>query len=220
MFELFDPFKVSTWRRYLRIWLFIAKWLMLLLSASIELCLRRNFGRRYLPRLILAVVFYTFCAGVAPSPNSLTGLFLAGLFAALACHIFQILKRQWRSLPEPYTFSAGDSWLLGQFLKCPQTTVQRFVEPGLCFLLSLPLATVDPFLHLWLAASALALFVKEQIQSIKLTRQILDALDAKHKAQALNTALKAHQQPHGQVGQRAHRAHLPQPPRPGGHRRP
>jgi hypothetical protein len=79
---------------------------------------------------------------------------------------------------------------------------------------------VDPFLHLWLAASALALFVKEQIQSIKLTRQILDALDAKHKAQALNTALKAHQQPHGQVGQRAHRAHLPQPPRPGGHRRP
>ena len=57
MFDQFDPFKFSTWKRYLRIWLFIAKWLMRLLSANLELCLRHNFGRRYLPRLI-ASSFY------------------------------------------------------------------------------------------------------------------------------------------------------------------
>ena len=103
MFDLFDPFKLSTWRRYLRIWFFIAKWLMILLSANVELCLRYNFGRRYLPRLMLAVVLYMFCAELAPPPNALTRLFLFVQFALLTYHSIQIATRRWRSMPEPFS---------------------------------------------------------------------------------------------------------------------
>jgi hypothetical protein len=80
-------------------------------------------------------------------------------------------------------------------------------------LVSLP----DPFLGCWLLASAVALFIKEQQTRFKLNRRIMDALDAKLAAQALNNSLKQHQSGPGPRAQKSHRAHFPrggQPPRP------
>ena len=211
MFDQFDPFKFSTWKRYLRIWLFIAKWLMRLLSANLELCLRHNFGRRYLPRLIASVFLYWLFVSLAPPPNALAGLFLPAMFVILVYHSTQMMTRQRRGTAEPYTLSTGDSWLC-HYLKCSQSSVQGYVEPGLCFLVGLTLAGADRFLHCWLEASAVALFIKEQIYRSKLTRRILDSMDAKHEAQAMNAAMKAYQQPPAQRGQQTHRAHLPQRP--------
>jgi hypothetical protein len=209
MGELLQPWRPAKLRRYGRIGLFIGKWLMRLLSASVEMCLRHNFGRRYLRMIFLAFTFFAFCVSLAPGLTILSYAFLMNLLGLGIFHAVTVFTRRSRGAPEPHSFSAGDSWPAWQRLRLPQAVIQRWLEPALCLIASLPVSLIDPFLGLWLKASAAALFIKEQSAHWKARRRILDALDARLEAQKLNARLNLYQQKPGHGNQRAHRAQLP-----------
>jgi hypothetical protein len=209
MSDPFDFFTVSNLRRYCRYLLFIAKWLMRLLSASVEVFLRSNFGRRYVHMLPCAFLFCVFCASLAPFPRHLTGVFLLGLFALIIYHYIHVFLRRLRSAAEPHSSSTGDSWIILQRFGLTQTTVQRYIEPVLCWLVGLHVAMLDPFLGFWLEISAIALFIKGQTKRLMFIRRLIDSIDAKLEAQALNAALKQYQPGQGQGAQKSHRAHFP-----------
>ncbi|MBU6401006.1 MAG: hypothetical protein KGS61_11855 [Verrucomicrobia bacterium] len=203
--SLLDPKAYFTPKRMLRINGFIWKWVMRLLTASVEVALHRNFGRRYLPRLLAGTFFCTVCAAAAPRPSTLTGLWVLGLYALVAFHAVCVYARQ--GVVVPHSFSAGEPWPLWRRIPWSETAVQRFGEPALCALIGLLVMPLVPFLAGWLVSAGLALLVKGQICRIEESRRVLDAMDARHEAQALHTALNARQQ--RPQAQQAHRARLP-----------
>jgi hypothetical protein len=207
--EITQLLQISTYRRVGRISLLIAQWLTRLLSASVEIYLRRNFGRRYLVTITLAWVFYMMCMGFAPPAMPLTGLFALGLLVLSFHHYAFTFSRRRLQLPEPHSLSSGDSWEFWRSLPFQPTTVQQCIEPALCVLISFPVASVDPFLALWLRASAIALFAKELITRMSTTRRIMDTADARIEAQRLNAGLNQHLQQPRNGAQAAHRARFP-----------
>ena len=209
MFKPFDFFTIAGQRRLLRIELFLLKWAMRLLSASVEICLRQNFGRRYMPMLFAAPFLFLFCAGLDPFRTPLTDLFWLGLFALAFWHFIYLFVRRSRSIAEPHSQSAGESWGGWQRFGFDETIVQRYLEPALCALVGCIIFLIDPFLGFWLMASGAALFVKQQISRFKTNRRIMDALDAKLEAQRLNAALTKAQQRPAQRAQKSHRAYFP-----------
>lgn len=209
MSEFFNLLSYANHRRWLRIWLFIGEWLMRLLSASIEIILRRNFGRRYIFMLIGAFICFLFCLGLAHAEAFLSVLFVFIMIVRLTKNIIKIFRRIRLSIPEPHSSSTGESWVFWQRHGYSQATVQRYFEPALCLIVGLLVSLPDKFLGHWLMASAVALFIKEQISRWKINRRLIDANDAKIAAQALNASLKQHQPGPGQGAQKSHRAHFP-----------
>ena len=209
MSKIPDFFTLAGQRFYLRIWLFLLKWAMRLLSASAETWLRKNFGRNYALWLFAPPFMFLFCSAFYPHPTPLTEVFLLGLFVLTGWHIGNLFVRRYRSRAEPHSGSAGVSWSYWKRLGLAETTTQRYLEPALCGLAGGILFSFDQFLGGWLMASGLALFVKQQISDFKLNRRVMDALDAKLEAQRMNTSLTQYQQKPGQGAQKSHRAHFP-----------
>ncbi|MBU6399693.1 MAG: hypothetical protein KGS61_05195 [Verrucomicrobia bacterium] len=200
-----DPMWYFAPKRMLRINAFIWKWVMRFLTASAEVALHRNFGRRYLPRLLAGVFFCTVCASLAPRPSPLTGVWVLGLYALVTYHAIHAYTR--RGVAEPHSLSAGEPWPVWRKLPFAETTVQRYCEPAFCLAVGCFLRPLDPFLGTWLLASGVAVLVKGQLTRVQETRRVLDAMDARHEAQALHAALNARQQ--RPQAQQAHRARLP-----------
>jgi len=209
MSDIFYLFRASTLRRSAHISLFLGKWLMRLLSASVEAFLRDNFGQRYIHMLFGAFLLCLICSGLDRFPGSLINIFLLGLFARIIYHYIHAFQRRRLSAAEPHSSSAGESWKIWQTFGFTQTTVQRYIEPAFCWIVGLLVSMQDPFLGVWLKASGFALFIKEQIKRFKTNRRIIDATDAKLEAQALNASLKQYQPGPGQGAQKSHRAHFP-----------
>ena len=209
MSEFLNLFSYANHRRWLRVCLFIGKWLMRLLSASVEVILRRNFGRRYICMLIGSFIFTLFCFGLIHVEAFLSVLFLFIMFVRLTRNIIKIFRRIRLSIPEPHSSSTGESWIVWQRHGFSQTTVQRYLEPALCLIAGLIVLMPDKFLGRWLMASAVALFIKEQISRWKINRRIIDANDAKLEAQRLHASLAQVQQKPGHAAQKSHRAHFP-----------
>jgi hypothetical protein len=209
MSDMFYLFRVSTLRRSAHISLFLGNWLTRLLSASVEAFLRNNFGRRYVHTLFGAFLLCLVCSGLDPFPGLLIKVFLLGLFARIIHHYIQVFHRRRLSATEPHSSSAGDSWQIWQRYGFAQTTVQRYIEPLLCWIVGLLVTIQDPFLGVWLKGSAFALLIKEQVKRFKFNRRIIDSMDAKLDAQALNSSLKQYQPGPGQCAQKSHRAHFP-----------
>ena len=208
MSDIFYPFRLSTLRRTARISLFLGKWLMRLLSASVEAFLHSNFGRRYVRMLLGAFFVCLICSALDPFPGLLIRLFLLGFLAQIICHLFHVFHRRRLSAAEPHSSSTGDSWKIWQHFGFSQTTVQRYLEPALCWVVGWIVSVPDPFLGFWLMASAVSLLIKEQISRVKITRRIIDAHDAKIAAQSLNNGLRQYQQGTAQGVQKSHRAHF------------
>jgi hypothetical protein len=209
MSDIFYLFRASTLRRSAHISLFLGKWLMRLLSASGEAFLRDNFGRRYIHMLSGAFLLCLICSGLNPFPHLLTNVFLVGFFARIIYHYIHVFQRRRLSAAEPHSSFTGNSWQIWQHFGLTQTTIQRYIEPALCWIVGLLVLMQDPFLGIWLKASGFALFIKEQIKRFKTNRRIIDSLDAKLEAQALNASLKQYQPGPGQGAQKSHRAHFP-----------
>lgn len=217
MSEYFDFLKFANVLRLIRVMLFLGKWLMRLMAASVEAYLHSNFGRRYVWMLIGAFFLFFFGAGMNPSPAPLTGLFLVGLIVLVIHHLIHAFHRHRYSVAEPHSSSSGDSWHFWQGFGLAETTVQLYLEPALCILLGLIVAKPDPFLALWLAASGVSLFIKKVVNHFKHMRRVIDSMDAKIEAQRLNTTLTQFQQKPGQSAQKSHRARFAssgQKPRP------
>jgi hypothetical protein len=152
---------------------------------------------------------FLVCAAFNPHPAFSTVLFLLSLLGCIFFHYVQVIQRKRLSVAEPHSSSAGDSWNIWQTQGLTKTTVKRYVEPALCMAVGLLVSLPDRFLGCWLVASAVALFVKEQQSRFKIGRRIMDSIDAKHEAQALNNSLKQQQPAPGQGAQKSHRAHFP-----------
>lgn len=205
----FDFFTISNIRRYTRILLFLGKWLMRLLSASVEAYLRFNFGRRYVLMLLGAFCFMAVCSDYNSGPAMLTNLFLLGLAVQVIRHFIYVFRRRRLAIAEPHSASAGVSWKYWQRLGFAPATVQQYFEPMVCGTAGWIISMADPFLGCWLMASAVALFVKEQMNRWRMTNRIIESLDAKLEAQRLNTSLTQFKQKPGQGAQKSHRAHFP-----------
>jgi hypothetical protein len=103
MSKAFDFLKLVNLKRYARISLFVAKWLMRLLSASIEIYLHWNFGRRYVPTLLAALIFATVCVWLVRQPAPPTALFLVGLWSMAFYHTVYAFTRRRLPVAEPHT---------------------------------------------------------------------------------------------------------------------
>ena len=182
---------------------------MRLLSPSVEAFLRSNFGRRYVHILFGSLLLCLIWSGLDPFRGLLFYLFLSGLFARIIYHYIHVFQRRRLSAAEPHSSSAGDSWKIWQRIGITETAVQRYIEPAFCWIVGLLVTLQDPFLGLWLKASAFALFINEQIKRFKINRRIIDSIDAKHAAQSHNAALKQYQPRPGQGAQKSHRAYFP-----------
>lgn len=204
---------IQTARRYWRMTLFVLRWGMRLLSASTEIHFRRNFGRRYLPMLMGAFLLFTICSGVISPAAPLTTLFFLVTMVQVIRHCLFAFFRTRLSLPEPHTLWTGDSWDVWQRLGYGTSTVQCYIEPALSLILGLLVLNVDPLLGFWLAASGLALFVKEQLIRIESLRHILNAADGRIEAQRLNSGLNRYLNQSARGTQRPHRAQLAHPMR-------
>lgn len=198
-------------RRNWRVTLFVLRWGMRLMSASIEIYFRRNFGCRYLPMLIGAFIAFAFCAGLVPSPSPLTTLFFLVTLVLAFRHCLFAFMRYRLSLPEPHTLSAGDSWNVWQCWGFRPSTVQCYIEPALSLIAGFLVLGIDPFLGFWLTGSALALCVKEQLIRIKMVRHIQNAADARIEAQRLNGGLNQYVARSTRGAQRPHRAGFAHP---------
>jgi len=209
MSDVFSPFRVATLRRTLRICLFVGKWLLRLLPQTVEPFLRSNFGRRYVLQPFGAWFLFLICASLNPRPAATSSLFLVSLFALITYHCVRVFQRNRLSAAEPHSSSTGDSWKIWQNHGFSKSTVQCYLEPALCGMVGLLVLLPDPFLGWWLMLSAVALFIKEQYTLFKLNRRVMDALDAKLAAQALNNSLRQPQSGPGPRAQKSHRAHFP-----------
>lgn len=161
--------------------------------------------------------FFLCCAGLNPRPALMSVLFFFSLLVLVVCHCIYTFQRNRLSGAEPHSTSAGDSWKIWQRYGFQKAAIQRYLEPALCAVTGLLMLIPDLFLGGWLLAAAVALFVKEQQSRFKISRRILDSIDAKIEAQALNTSLKQHQPGPAQSAQKSHRVYFPsrrQPPRP------
>ncbi len=136
MSNALDFFTIAGQRRYLRIALFLGKWLMALTSASVEKYLRSNFGRHYVYMLVSALFLFLVCSGLNPHPAPLTSLFLSVLFVLVIYHFIQVFRRRRLAVAEPHSASAGDpsSHEPDQFIateKVPSPVWQRSLFNGL-----------------------------------------------------------------------------------------
>jgi hypothetical protein len=187
---------------------------MRLLSASVEVYFRHNFGRRYLGMLFLALLASLMWLNFVPRPPMLMPIFVLGQLLLTVYHSGFVFIRRYLAKPEPHSFFTGDSPDFWQRLRLGQVTVQRYIEPAVSFLLSLPILPIDPVLGTWLGSSALALFAKEQITRFQATTRVLDAADARLSAQTLNSSLNQYLNRQSQGAQKSHRARLANQTRP------
>ena len=166
-------------------WLFPATWAVIKQAApgvpiTVEVFLHRRFGARSgkLPVQGFIVLIVAFLAISAGAPPSAVPLFPFFVMAYIIAAVLQWFGGRFDPLPqEVYSYSSGIPWPLWRELPLDTTTVQRCVEPALCFLVACFVSSVDVGLSQWLTISAIALFIKGQMFRIRLRTQQLDTVD-------------------------------------------
>src|SRR5258708_1635243 len=119
----------ATVRLTLKIMAAVSRWLMLLLSGSVEVYLRTNFCRRYFLTLSLGFLFAAFCFGLAPDKSVLTHLFLLGKIGLIIWHSLSAFEN---NASPPHSRSSGESRAFWHRFGFPRFIVRCFGEPILC----------------------------------------------------------------------------------------
>lgn len=217
MHKLRNIFRLSRIRRYVSVFFWILKHVGLLLSASLEVYLHRNLGRRYMRKASIAFLFCLAYASAAPPTAVLLRTFVAGFFVMLIFHQGFNLARQHGRHPEPHTYWRGEPLRVWQQFGFADSTVRRFCEPAICLIIAYFTSVIDPFLSCWVGTAAISLFAKEQIEYFALRRRVWDMTDSRIESQELTAAVDQYTNPRSGRLEGIHRANLPnRPPRRGG----
>lgn len=180
-------------------------------SLPLEILLRRDFGERYLSiiRFFIAATFVGLSRSVITLISFATGYntfaYLVGwvVFGLFIFHRWQIRKRKKSGTPW-HSMSFGVSHLDGLVrwvarenipMLSPMVrnwddyTLYRWVEPGLCLMVSWFFWYFDPGLSVYLLISTAALFLKNQIDYNQQYNQYLDQIDAQIEAEYMQMAI-------------------------------
>jgi hypothetical protein len=217
MHKLRNIFRLSNIRRYARVFLWLLKHVGLLLSASLEVYLHRNLGRRYIRKVSMSFLLCLAYASAAPPKAVLLQGFVTGFLVMLIFHLGFNSARRWGRHPEPHTYWRGEPWRMWQQFGFTDSAVRRFCEPAICLGISYFTSLIDPFFAGWLGAAAISLFAKEQIEYFALRRRVWDMTDSRIESQELTAAVDQYTNPRGGRQEGFNRAHLPNRPLPHEH---
>lgn len=177
----------------------LAKVLLNILPPSIEVFFHREFGERYLGRIGISFVLFVFYCQLFSSAPEIArdsseqfflGLYLLCFLGLSIFHLVEFVVRRKYVGGAVHSRSSGVPWSVWHRFGFSPVAVQRYVEPGLCFLAALVLQFFAKVLAFWLITSAVALFVKCQIQAWTARGRILDAIDGRIEAQKLNATVQ------------------------------
>jgi hypothetical protein len=185
---------------------------MRIVPASVEVFFRRNFGWRYLPTIMMAFLLCACYASLVPVV--LTQLFVFAMLGMSIYHIGVTWARPSGRSPGRYSYSTGDSWPIWRNSGLRPTTVQRYIEPAICVVIAGLITPFDLALSLWVVASGMALFIKEQLGLFRSRRRVLDSVDSRIESQQLNELVTQQLNPRADEAEGFHRARVARPASP------
>ena len=152
------------------------------LPITLEVFLHHRFGARTGPSLLkgfllllMADPFFNLAF-----PPAIVPLFSGFVFAYAVTAICQWINGRFGAQNEPiHSYKSGEPWPLWQQLPLATSTVQRFIEPAVCFLIAWFVLIFDSPLAHWLFVATAALFIKEQVRGAQLRTHRLDSFDGR-----------------------------------------
>jgi hypothetical protein len=187
----------------------LTKILSRLLSASLETCFRRNFGRRYFRTVAGSLLFCILYCKLVPAEARLIQAFLFVFFAMVIYQVAYYAARRQIGGAEPHSYWPGDSWAMWEQFGIHQTIVRRYIEPGLCFLFAWLSFGFDPYFSAWVGAGGFSIFAKEQIIRLDRIRRALEMIDSRIESQETRSSVEEFLSPRHRERERGHRPHLP-----------
>lgn len=168
-------------------WLFPFAWAVIKCAAvtapvTLEVFLHHRFGARTGKNLIKGFLLLLVIAPLFKSvfPGTAVPLFAGFIFAYVIAAICQWLSSRFGEENEHIdSYTNGTPWPLWQQFPFAATTIERFLEPALCFLVALVVLFLDPPLAHWLFVASIALFIKAHVRQTQLRTHQLDSLDSR-----------------------------------------
>lgn len=166
-----------------------------LLSLTLLVFLRRQLGERLDVDLCIACglswCWYWLHAMLArhvlgePAQDVLAFPFLCALSLFVAYHLFSMWRRQ-KKPATMHSYGTGRPFRCWQYLGCTDFTIQRYVQPSVCFLVALGIYRIGSAVACWLAAASIAVFFEEQLARFQIRRRVLDVIDGRIDSQLLH----------------------------------
>lgn len=169
------------------------------ISFSVEIYVRREFGERYIGWLhflftliLLSVIISVFRflyflpligGGVYPQ---ISGLYWYGVIFMTGYHMLRIWQRNRQNIPW-HSRSPGISFL--SFLPVDDWVLYRFIEPALCILMSMVIRLFVPFTGNWLLLASVCLLIKNNIIFNIARGRVLDVIDAQIETKVMSGEL-------------------------------
>lgn len=148
---------------------------------TVEVFLHHRFGARSGPKLFMGLLLLLVAkSGFGLSHPRPVPLFEGFLFAYVVAAICQWLSARFGAHGEHvHSYHTGQPWPLWQQLPLARSTIQRYVEPVLCYFMAWFIFTMDAALGHWLFLAATALLLQEWFRSAEMRTHHLDGLDSR-----------------------------------------
>jgi len=165
-----------------------------LLALSLLVFLRRGFGERVAGDLCIACALCWCCYFLRVALGRLTSarnedVLAFPLLCAMSLLVGYHLATMWRRRGEPavvHSYATGRPFRYWQYLGCTDLTLQRYVQPSVCFVVALGLSRLGSAVPYWMAAASLTVFVEEQLARFQMRRRVLDVIDGRIDSKLLH----------------------------------
>lgn len=150
------------------------------MSVTVEVFIRRNFGVRYLnwqaaAGILLILIFGSFFPG---QDLRVLVIFFVGYIVFLLRARLEGLLRRWRNKPEPHSRYNGESRCKKWFPTWRESTVKTYAEPVAILIFGLLMNEINHVMGVYLMLSSAALFVTGLLSSMYERARELDVYDA------------------------------------------
>jgi hypothetical protein len=171
--------KESTWI-FAFVWQ-IMKGAALAVPTTVEVFLHHRFGVRSGGALVKGFLLL-LAVGVMPPPEPHARIRLFPAF--LVVYVIAVFGHWLTSLTRPqggavHSYSTGEPWPVWGGVSVETTTVERYLEPALCFLFGVTFWRIDLLLSYWAFLAGGALFIRGQVRRFQARTRQLDALDSR-----------------------------------------
>jgi hypothetical protein len=169
-----------------------------LLSLSLWVFVRRQFGARVVGDLFVTWGFSWFCLWLYLKLRSLffpllpdpiiAPLVLKIMIAVILVHCFGIMFR-W-NVGEVHSYSTGRPLPFWRHMNLSDPAVKQFFEPLLGFVVAYAILHIDMALACWIATASIAVFIEEQLSRTSSKTRVLDVVDSRIEAQSLHQGVQ------------------------------
>jgi hypothetical protein len=196
------PAALNPLRRTRFAWLFPFAWAIVQCAAiatptTIEVFLHHRFGSRSGKALLKGFLLLLVVSATTmhSDPPAAVPLFPGFLFAYVICAFGHWLTSRRQAAEQIHSYSSGDPWPLWRQVPFETATIQRYIEPALCCLITSVVLLLDSALAHWLFIAAIALFIKEQVLCAQMRTRRLDAFDNRAESERLAPRARAENEP-------------------------